>query len=459
MTPQALDIEITPDDHLKIGNMFAVDGEFAKAAKFYSEALEKRPGDPGVLTSLAFAQLKGGDISNASDNVNRALVKDNKYPFAWNIAGLADEAKAHWISSEDCFLRAIALDATNPAFRMNLAHLYQILGRYPESEATYDKAIEIDPTNLEARFYRSMTALTQGKMTPQNFAEYELRYALYNCPVPKNGHRIWRGEEDLTGKRILLCGEQGLGDCVMCARYAIWLRKHRGTREIVVVGKKEILPVLKCAREVDAVVDDWPAAEPYDYQIAMMSLAGLSLQAHGPWTEFFTPAPWYGECPYLTLPRIDPPLKEGRFRIGFCWKGNPLHGNDKYRSFDKRLFDRLVASSPRRFIAVSLQHNDHHPGMLDCGATSVFELAQYIQELDLIITCDTAIAHLAGAMARPVWTLIGVNNDWRWGQGSDATPWYPSMKLFRAEKPLEWAPVIERVREALEDLLEGRENQ
>jgi len=453
MTPQALDIEITADDHLKIGNMFAVDGEFAKAAKFYGEALEKRPGDPGVLTSLAFAQLKDGNIGAASDNVNRALLKDDKYPFAWNIAGLADEGKAHWVSSEDCFLRAIALLPDNPAFRMNLAHLYQILGRYPESEATYDAAIKIDPTNLEARFYRAMTALTQGKMTPEIFNEYELRYGLYQCPVPKNGHTIWRGQGDLAVKRILLCGEQGLGDCVMCARYAKWLKVYRKAEEVIIVGKKEILSVLKYADYVDGVVEDWPAAEPYDFQIAMMSLAGLSATASAEWKEFFPdvwePKPWYGDGSYLKLPNLEKPLPAD-FRVGYCWRGNKLHGNDKYRSMQALQFDSLILPG---IVPISLQYDDVNPRMIDFPASSVFELAQAIQELDLVITVDTLVAHLAGAMGKSVWVLLPSNPDWRWGLANEITPWYPSMRLFRATKPLEWGPVIERVRKELERII------
>ncbi len=105
-------------------------------------------------------------------------------------------------------------------------------------------------------------------------------------------------------------------------------------------------------------------------------------------------------------------------------------------------------------VPISLQHDDSHPKMLDLGARSVFQLAQYIQALDLVITCDTAIAHFAGALGRPVWMLLSSNPDWRWGLVSEATPWYPSMRLFRAAEPLRWEPVIERVAEALKNLLD-----
>ncbi len=469
MTPQALDIEITPDDHLNIGNMFAIERKWGKAMHFYQQALTIRPGDPNCLTSLALAQLKGGLTGQASDNINRALLAQKDYPFAWNVGGMVDEEKGNWVSAEDSFKRAIAIMPDNPAFLMNLAHLYQILGRYPESEAQYDKAITLDPTNLEARFYKSMTVLTQGRFDTGAFSEYEVRYALYDCPVPKNGHTIWRGQEPLAGKKVLMCGDQGLGDNIMCARYATWLKTHHGAREVVVIGKKEILPVLACCRDVDGIVYKWEDAEPYDFHVAMMSLPGLALtqlvNAGGDVVRGqVIRQPWYGGVwkQYMrSLPEMDRHVmstsdpgrgkSDYRLKVGFCWAGNKDHGNDKYRSLKGSQFDTLILP---KMIPVSLQYNDINPRMADFPASSVFELAQTIQGLDLVVTVDTLVAHLAGALGKPTWVLISSNPDWRWGLSGETTPWYPSMRLFRAAKPLEWGPVIGRVREALENLLD-----
>ncbi len=436
---------LTADDYAEIATMFAVKGKWEQSCHFYYAALALKPDNVDLLSAMAMAQREGGDIDTARGFICRALELDRKNAFAWNIYGKINESRGEFSLSGQAFGNAVGLMPENQHFHMNLAHLYQIKGEYEAAEKAYAEAIQLDPTNLEARFYHSMTLLTLGRLE-EGYKEYELRYGVASGQVPQNGHTIWRGQESLEGKTILLCGEQGLGDVVMFARYGTWL-KDMGAKKVIAISKKEILPVLRCVKGIDEVVETVEAAEPYDLHAPMMSMPGLAFSLGMP-----------GELPspYLEVEQnyefIEPPTGK-RIRIGYCWKGNPLHGNDKYRSIDQKLFERLKVKGA---IAFSLQHGADSEVFADYGAETILEACQLIRELDLVVTVDTLIAHLAGAMGKPVWLLLSCNPDFRWGLGSESTPWYPSMRLYRANRPLQWGPVIERVRLDLETFVELR---
>jgi tetratricopeptide (TPR) repeat protein len=454
MTPLAqTDEAITPRDWYEIATIYAHNKAWGKAARFFAWAAEGEFEAAGVITQgyidsqigLAMAQTKGGKTDAATLTISRIMeVSPTLQPYAFNVNGVLQEELRQWVLAETDFKTAISLQPNNPVFGINLAHLYHVLGRFPEAEAAYDAVVKLDPTNLEARFYRSLALLAQGKFK-EGFQEYELRYATAPSPVPMNGKPTWRGEQDLTGKTILMCAEQGIGDSIMCVRYARWLKKFQKAASVIVLAKPDLSKLLDFTNDVDFCVADPKEAEPYDFNVPMMSLPGLSLDQYG--------SIFYGPDQYIMVQynkRFD--IEATSPRVGFCWKGQPAHGNDKFRSIDPQLYNPLLAMD---ITPVSLQYKALHGRMLDLGIDSLYDLAQAIQELDLVITVDTSIAHIAGSLGVRTWVMLSPGADFRWQLGSDDTPWYPSVRLFRAAKPLEWEDTIRHLANELEKLIGG----
>jgi hypothetical protein len=274
----------------------------------------------------------------------------------------------------------------------------------------------------------------------------------------------------LEGRTILLHAEQGLGDTIHFLRYAS-LVAARGGRVVVECQA----PLLDLARGVDGVAEVTPAGQPlpaFDVHSPLLSLPRL----------FGTRAdalPWPG--PYLRVP-LQPPLgaplqppsearlrrapskarlrrapsearlrrapSEARLRVGLAWAGNPEHPNDARRSCGFRALRPLLDHAGVEFH--SLQKGQAPDGLRYSAAIETMTgVAQYIAGLDLVITVDSSLAHLAGAMGRRVWTLLADVCDWRWGMEAETTGWYPTMRLYRQRRRGEWADVLDRLKNSL----------
>ena len=266
----------------------------------------------------------------------------------------------------------------------------------------------------------------------------------------------WQGE-DPRGKTILVYHEQGLGDSIQFARYAR-LIATRGGRAVAVVGR----PLARLFRGVPGLQHVGVAGEAvpaFDFHASFLSLP-LLLGA-GP--EVLGTA-----APYLRLPSA---MAEGAIapdgeglRVGLVWSGNPAHANDRYRSIPFSALAPILAVPGVSFY--SLQLGPRAVDLWQDGAPApVVDLAPQLQDLtdtaaamtwlDLVISVDTAAAHLAGALARPVWTLLPVGSDWRWLLGRDDSPWYPTMRLFRQTKVGDWSDPVRETAKALAALAAG----
>ncbi len=177
----------------------------------------------------------------------------------------------------------------------------------------------------------------------------------------------------------------------------------------------------------------------FDYLAPLMSMPGLSLEDG---------KPWYGSAPYMAVPDLTAiTIKSDKLKVGFCWQGNRQHQNDRFRSIKPELLDSLLDMD---ICPISIQHKEPLlRNMNSVGISNILELAQAIDSLDLIITVDTATAHIAGALGKEVWMMVPTNPDFRWLAKGETTPWYPSMKIFRQTEPLKWGPVIKSVEQAL----------
>lgn len=425
-------------DWNKVGDWFFMEENYKQAAMAYAKTLTVPPTNEGqMMTKYALAKYHVGDLESCRWAVNEVFLLEPGNPFATHVQGLLLGAQGDFAASELALLESVVNMPEQPDFRLNLAYLYQILGRFADAQKEYEIVIGRDPTNLRARFFRSMSLLTQGQFK-EGFKEYETRYALLPL-IPQVGKPIWRGEEDLTGKTILLCAEQGLGDAIQFARYAQWLKDKHLVKKVMILARQEYCEILRYVWGVDEVIADIKDAGEFDFLAPLMSMPGLSLGEDG--------QPWYGDSPFgsVALPEIQ--CGTDKLKVGFCWQGNKNHANDRFRSIPSTFLAPLLECD---IFALNLQHDIPAFGNINqLPISSIMDLAQHINTLDLVITVDTAAAHIAGAFGKPVWMMLPVNGDWRWGLDSYKTPWYPSMAIFRQKTPLDWAPVIENVRKAL----------
>lgn len=436
-----LTLDFTAADWNKIGDWFFMEENYKQAAMAYGKTLAVPPTNEGqMITKYALAKYHIGDLDSCRWAINEVFLLEPGNAFATHVEGLLFGAQEDWEASELALLESLVGMPEQPDFRLNLAYLYQILGRFAEAQIQYEEVIKRDPTHLRARFFRSMALLTQGQYV-EGFKEYETRYSMLPL-VPQVGKPIWRGAEDLTGKVIVLCAEQGLGDAIQFARYGKWLKNACMAARVIILARPEYVQILSCVYGIDQVISDIKDAGEFDYLAPLMSMPGLSIFGSNP-----DSVPWYGDCPYMSIAGPDYHLNSDKLQVGFCWQGNRLHANDRFRSMKRSFLAPLLECD---IFALNLQHDEPTPeGMSSVPISSIVELAQRINKLDLVITVDTAVAHLAGALNKETWLLTALNPDWRWTAEGDSTPWYPEMRIFRQKKPLDWAPVIYEVKREL----------
>jgi Tfp pilus assembly protein PilF len=329
-------------------------------------------------------------------------------------------------------------------------------GNHTDAIAAYDKALEIKPDHVETHFCKSLSHLALGDFKT-GFAEHEWRWKGPEHPrqrhLPYPLPKQWQGE-DVSGKRILVRAEQGLGDVIQFSRY-IQILKEDGAYIIFEAPP----PLYKLFSHVTWIDEFMPVdAEPpaFDYQITLMSMPYVfNTRVHT------VPQ----NIPYL---HADPQLVEQwkshfdkrTFNIGICWYGDPVSGPLKFMPLD-----HLAQLSKFPYVKLySLQKVDGTEQLKDLPADMVvhtfgddfdtkngrfMDTAAVMMNLDLIITVDTSIAHLAGALGRPTWVLLPQVAEWRWMVGRSDTPWYPTMQLFRQTEIKKWDDVLEQLKKAL----------
>lgn len=407
--------------------------DFAQAHYNRGIALQDKGLDDAAVTSYGRAIEVKPDYARAYAARANVLVK----------TGHADIAVA------DCD-RAIAID---PAFAD--AHAFRgaalmALKRIDEALASYDRAIAIRPDYIEARWNRSLALLLNGDFV-NGWREYEWRWKNENLRLVsrwKDVAPLWLGETSLKDKTILIHAEQGLGDTLQFSRYVHPL-KTLGARVILDV-QPALLTLLKQQNWPVTVVAKGHPPPAFDVQCPLMSLP-LALRT----TPDSVPHPdrYIAADNRLTRQWAETLGPRRKPRIGLVWRGSPKHKGDQQRSLAPD--DLLPLLSPAyEFVSLqkALQPEDErllqaHPEVRNFAATlgDFSDTAALSGLMDLIISVDTSVAHLAGAMGRPTWILLPFIPDWRWLLDRDDSPWYSSARLFRQVQAGDWAAVIHRV--------------
>lgn len=430
------------------GNHHMAAGGFTAAEDCFLHALVLESTHGAARANLGYLKERQGAYAEAEFHYRLAIaLMPNHAQLHQNLGVLLLKMK-RFDESEAAARAALELAPESPSAWSQLGVLLACVKREQEAEHCYRRALALDPEHAQARFNLAYVLLRQGRFD-EGWPLLEARWQFdafahtFTCPG-------WNGEP-LHGKSIVIVLEAGQGDMIHFCRYAAQL-KRRGARRVAVICHAALKRLFATLEGVDTVYapDDAIPSDGWDYWTHPMRLplllgADASAAASIPYlaAEPELARHWAGQLPSQGL------------RVGLAWKGNPHFENDADRSLPSLRALAPLAAVPAHF--VSLQKGpgedeamDPPNGMQLYAAgpqlNDFADTAAVIANLDLVISVDTAVAHLAGAMGKPCWLLLpDYRCDWRWMSERSDTPWYPSMRLFRQSRAGDWRPVIEAV--------------
>ena len=454
-------LELQPDDAsalAAVGSIHALRAELAHAEDCFRRALQIDANGFDAICNLADVLRRRGSLGEAESFARKALTIRPDDPDALNTLACILLRNSALDEAEACCRSALAIRSEDAPTQVTLGNILNARQRLPEAEACFRAALRLRPHLATARCNLSMLRMLQGDYG-EGLELYESRFDalledLGMTPAIRehlNDDRRWRGE-DLRGRRLLVWTEQGFGDSLMALRYLPML-KARGAGDIIVLCERELTRVVRSVSGLGSDVESAQSvpADAFDLHCPIMSLPLL----------FYAQGGIPGHVPYIEVPdelanawreRLSSPAK---WNVGLAWAGsNSLH--DDRRSIPLTAFEPVIKSTAVQL--VSLQKGDGveqvgawrgqiEDWMDDCD--DFLDTAALVGNLDLVISIDSAIAHLAGALGKPVWLLNRYGSDWRWGLESERCPWYPSMRIFRQRRATGWDGVFAQVADAL----------
>lgn len=442
------------DAWVNLGNALYLAGKSEDAAGCLRQALSIQADHPGAHNALGVVLKAQGELGGAVSEFERALAAAPQLLEARNNLGNALRALGRVEDAIRHYRIALEQNPQNAGTWSNLGSALQRQGDVDAALAAFERALAIAPDFPEAHWNRALACLLTGDYA-QGWQEYEWGFRAGARPLPARDIAPWQGEP-LPGQSLLVSAEQGFGDTIQFARFLERARERVGA--LVLECQPELVPLLSGCPGVDQVIPNGrPDAElpPVRARVALMSLPRLF---------GVTLADLPGRNPYLwpdsaRMSRLQALIDTGEFKVGLAWAGSAAHQDDRNRSLDRHLLAPLGAVPGVRFYSLQVGYDPADPGVQTLPLTALAPLlgdfadtAAAIARLDLVICVDTAVAHLAGALGKPVWILLPHAPDWRWGRAGNTTPWYPSARLFRQAAPGQWGPLMQQVAAALQEV-------
>jgi Flp pilus assembly protein TadD len=472
------------DAAFALGNSHFQAGRFAEAAAAYERALHLEPGNPRIHNNLAVALAERRRFEDAVAGYWKALRLDPDYAEAhynlgnalrelarpadalaayeracalrpdWPAAhcnrGLALASQGREALAESAYRHALVQQPDYPLAHNNLGLALELQGHLGEAMAHFDHALALAPELASAHSNRAQLRLLRGDFRA-GWAEYEWRWRLPGVSLPAVAIPSWDGAP-LNGRSILLRAEQGFGDTIQFVRLASLL-KDRGARAVTLECQPMLTRLLATAPGIDGVVARGETLPRCDVQIPVASLPGV--------LGLFDPDSVPCDVPYLSADaglierwRDTLARREG-CKVGIAWRGNPRHPQDAHRSIPREAFAPLAGVPGTTLFSLQVDEvaaeaswlvdivGRRHPPL------GFEDTAAILANLDLVISCDTATAHLAGALARPVWVALPLVPDFRWLLDREDSPWYPTARLFRQIRLDDWEEAFARIAGAL----------
>jgi Flp pilus assembly protein TadD len=418
---------------------------YAEAERCCREALRIDSASAAGHSNLAAVLVQLRRFPEAEKSARQALQCDPGNTGAYNNLGNALREQDRFEEAESCFRHALEQAPGHAELRISLGNTLRAQLRLEEAREVYAGVLRDYPGHAAARLNRALGLLLAGEWK-QGWEEYEARWQAGDSPARPFQQPLWDGAP-LGGRSILLHAEQGLGDTVQFLRYVPLVQAGK---QVFVECQPELAKLARSVSGLAGVIPAGGALPPFDVQAPLLSLPRIfrtTLESIPGRTPYVTPDP--RRAAYWRA-RLGAETKR---RIGLAWAGNPKHQSDRRRSLDPMLLAPLGNVSGVRLFSV--QKGAPPPGLpvidLAPELEDISDRAAVIENLDLVISVDTAVAHVAGALGKPVWTLLSYAADWRWLLKREDSPWYPSMRLFRQPEPGNWSAVIARVVTALEE--------
>jgi tetratricopeptide (TPR) repeat protein len=447
-----------------LGRCCQLQEHFADAEQVYRIIIQLSPGDAEAYDHLGWAMREQKKIQPAIPFLQTAVRRrPENSDFHFHLGLLFSDAY-ELDAAMEALNHALAINPNHSAAQRELAVVLWRQNRFDEAMAIFNAMLARDPQNIDGRLGRAELLLLMGDYE-QGWPEYEWRWqdAKFGELKFLKKHRpngfsqpLWKGE-NLSGKTLLFYGEQGFGDVIQFVRYAPLLARQGA--KIVLQCPFPLKSLIEQAAGIHQVIVHREPQPPCDFYVPMMSLPAVVRT-----TLKTIPT----EIPYLRVPekirdswRGEMTKYAGKLKVGLCWAGRPDHYNDARRSCALSDFAPLARIEKVKFFSLqkgttAAQAQNPPAGMeiinLTHKLSDFADTAGLIEQLDLVISVDTAIVHLAGALGKKTWTVLPFTPEWRWLFGRDDSPWYPTMRLFQQKERGNWAGLFSEVAEELRKL-------
>jgi tetratricopeptide (TPR) repeat protein len=442
-----------PEAWRSLGEALRTTGQLDDAAAACRQAVAIRPDMAPAHHELGRVLYQANDLDGAIAAYRAAIQHGDVAEYHNNLAAaLYSRGDAETAAAE--YRIALAMRPDYAQASNNLGSALKQLEQFDDAAAAFNRALELRPDYAAPHWNLGLLRLLLGDF-PGGWPEYEWRWQVreLNPPQIKSPRPRWDGT-DLNGRRILLYTEQGFGDAMQFVRYVPLVVKRGG--KVILCCQPELLPLLKTVEGVEAAALMDQQTPDFDVHYPLMSLPALfstTLADIPAAIPYLHPDPekvqWWNQ-------RL---AGDDRLKIGLVWAGLAKHAHDRHRSIAPELLAPLAKTRPARFVSLQkgrpnspapqlpMEMDDWTNDLKDFSDT-----AALVANLDLVITVDTAVAHLAGAMGKPVWVLLQKVPDWRWMLNRSDSPWYPTVRLFRQPTRGDWLRPIAEITEALRSL-------
>lgn len=447
-------IELKPEysqAYNNLGLVFLQKNQLPEAEAFFQRALQLAPEDFHIYHNIGLLLLEKKHYIEAKYYFEQSIQLCPGLAEGYNHLGIAHEELNEDDEAEAAYRKALTLNALYAEAYYNLGNLLKTDKRLAEAEALYKKALTVKSNFQQAQFALSSLYLLQGRFD-EGWAKYD-EFRIQSFSKKPDSIPCWQGE-DLSGQSILLFYEQGFGDTIQFVRYVrevaeqaakttVWLQQPLAS----LFGY--VFPQVKIYCNSKAPTDQ------YDVACAIPSLPRLLKATE----ENLSGEPYIKPLPQVVKhwqKKLQVKVSSQNQRIGLVWSGNPAHHNDHNRSIPLNLFQELFALPHIAWISLQVgdraqEAQEFSSNLLDFSAelTDFAQTSGLIHHLDLVISVDSAVAHLAGAMGKRTWLLLPFDPDWRWQQERCDSPWYDSIRLFRQKSKGNWQDVIQKVKNEL----------
>jgi tetratricopeptide (TPR) repeat protein len=443
-----------PDVLIELAQAVVACGQFLDAKRLLIDGLQRWPLYAPMHFNLGLVEGEYGDWIMAERSVCKAIKLDSQMYLAHNYLGTLLEKKNHWSAAEAAYATAVSLSPDFAEAYSNLGNLQAREMRLEEAEANYRKAILLKSDQVEAHHNLGLLLLLKGEFD-EGWREYHWRWQT------KEGKRYlrsfeqpeWRGE-DIKGKKILVHAEQGFGDTLQFVRYMEQLERLGAS--VIFEAPRPLERLLKTCNGIDCLISRGEPIPAFDFHVPLLNIPGQlgtelnNIPAHIPYLHSTAELndKWQG---------LLAELGDG-YRVGIAWAGSAKHANDQCRSIPAQELALLSELKGIHWISLykptpgySVSKPEGYLKLIDWTRElhDYADTAALVDRLDLVVAVDTSVAHLAGALGKPVLILLPFVPDWRWLLEGERSPWYPTAELIRQGRNEEWSDVLKKVVEKI----------